>query len=271
MISVLTVNYRTEQDLARLAESLVQHRGDETIELVVTNNSPGAPLTFPPEAMPWTTVIERPNLGYARGINWAAEQARGDIWFIANPDVRVGPGTLTLARQFLAENADVGVLLPLLRSPDGSVQRSVRRFYGWRTAMYARCPLRGRMAHPRFFRRYLMLDDDLSKPIDVDWGLGGAMFLRRDDYPHARIFDRRFFLYFEDVDLCFRSWRRGRRVVYHPGLTCDHLHRRESSHVISRHAVHHFAAMLRFVLKYGGFPSRPKLPRRRRERIEPKR
>lgn len=264
MISVLTVNYRTEWDLARMAESLIEHRAGEEVELLITNNSPGQPLELPDASTLFTRIIERPNLGYARGINWAAEEARGDILFIANPDVRIGPGVLPRGRAFLEEHPDVGIVVPLLRSLDGSVQRSVRRFYTWRTSFYARLPLRGRIPDPKFFRDYLMLDDDLSRPTDVDWGLGGAMFLRRGDYPRGRIFDRRFFLYFEDVDLCYRAWRRGRRVVYHPGLCCEHRHRRQSSHILSRHALHHVAAMLRFVWKHGGFPQRPPTPRKRR-------
>lgn len=256
MISILSVNYRSAADAAGLAESVAAHRGGPDIELIIVNNSPGEPIAVPGVAAAFTRVIDSPNVGYGRAINHAAAHARGETLFLANPDVRLTPGALPAAQSFLGANPDVGVLLPRLRYPDGRVQPSTRRFYTWAAALYARCPLRDRISHPRFFRDYLMLDERFDGPTDVDWGLGGAMFLRRADYPVGRIFDERFFLYFEDVDLCLRTWRGGRRVVYHPDIICIHAHRRHSARLISGHALAHFAGMMRFLLKHRGFPAR---------------
>ena len=135
MISILTVNFHMLTDLAGLAESLIAHRGTEEIELIIANNSPGDPVRIPESAVSFARQIERPNLGYARGINAAAAEARGDILFIANPDVRITAGVLQGARSYLAANPDVSILLPRLLSLDGSVQRSVRKFYSWAVAL----------------------------------------------------------------------------------------------------------------------------------------
>lgn len=258
MISVLTVNYRSAADVARLAASLVEHRGNEQIELIIANNSPAEAIERPSELA--NTVIDLPNPGYARGVNAAAARARGDVLFVANPDVRLTPGVLPAASAWLRDHPEVGILLPRLRSPDGAIQSSVRRFYTWPVALYARLPLRDRIRHPRFFRRYLMLDDDISSPAAVDWGLGAAMFLRRADFADGRIFDERFFLYFEDVDLCLRAWQRGRPVIYHPGLVCEHDHHRTSKRVLSKHALHHLTSLVRFVVRHHGLPQRPVPP-----------
>jgi len=256
MISVLCVNYRSSADVFGLAASLAEHRGGEAIELIVVNHSPRERVALPDSAIGFSRVIEQSNVGYAAGINRAASLARGEWLFLANPDVRITRETLRVARRALEENADIGVLLPLLRHPDGSVQASVRRFYTWPVALYARLPLR-RIWRPAFFRRYLCEDLDRSGPADVDWGLGGAMFVRRDDHPGGRVLDERFFLYFEDVDLCWRTWQRGRRVVYWPQAECVHAHRRRSAAVFNRHGWHHFRSFLRFVSKHGGLPGRP--------------
>jgi len=264
MISVLTVNYQSAEDLFGLAQSIASDpavgASDGGVELIVTNNSPGEAIDLPPAAQPWTTVLETANVGYGRGINLASGRAQGDVLFLANPDLRLRPGVLTAGAAWLRDHRGVGALLPRLIGPAGEAQCSVRRFYTWPAALYARCPLRGRIADPAFFRRYLMADDDLSQPTDVDWGLGGAMFLRRGDFPKGRIFDPRFHLYFEDVDLCMRLWKAGRRVVHHPGLVCDHVHRRESRRAISLQGWRHLVSTVRFLRKHGGFPPRPPAP-----------
>lgn len=256
MISVLSVNFRSAADAAGLAESIADHRDELDIELIIVNNSPDESIAVPPVAAAFTRVVDSNNIGYGRAINRAAAGARGEMLFLANPDVRLTRGALSAARAFLDAHPDVGVLLPRLRYPDGRVQPSARRFYTWPAALYARCPLRDRIGHPRFFRNYLMIDERFDGPTDVDWGLGGAMFLRRDDYPGGRIFDERFFLYFEDVDLCLRTWRGGRRVVYHPLVICVHAHRRHSAKLLSRNALAHFAGMMRFLWKHKAFPGR---------------
>jgi len=216
MISVLCVNYHSGSDLAELAASLGQHSSGHDVELMVTNNSPDESLDLPSAPGLSVTVLPSENVGFAAGINLAMGRAAGDILFVANPDVRVMPGALDGAVGILGREPDVGVVLPLLRYPDGALQSSVRRFYTWPVVLYARSPLRRLRWQPRFFRRYLCESLDRSGPVDVDWGLGGAMFLRRSDLGDRPLFDDRFFLYFEDVDFCLRTWQQGLRVVHCP-------------------------------------------------------
>lgn len=257
MLSILTVNYRNTADLARLARSIDSHRGNEPLELVIANHAPEDASQLPRESNYPIIVINQPNLGFAAGVNAAFAASCGNTIFVANPDIQLLPDTLATARHYLNAHPDIGLLLPRLRYPDGRVQPSVRRFYTWPVALYARSPLRLLPARPRFFRDYLYDGLDPAAPVDVDWGIGGAMFLRRADVTNNQIFDPRFFLYFEDVDLCLRTWQSGRRVVYHPQIECIHAHQRASALPFNRSALHHLASFVRFVRKHGGLPPRP--------------
>jgi len=257
MISVLTVNFQSSADLAGLAESLRGHAGEEEVELIIANNSVDDAIDLCSDGRLTVKVVASANIGFAAGINLAFRQARGESLLVANPDLRVVAGTLDTAAAFLKAHTDIGVALPLLRYPGGEVQPSARRFYTWPVVLYARSPLRALKIRPAFFRDYLCEGLDTSRPSDVDWGLGGAMFLRRSDVDESGIFDERFFLYFEDVDLCYRTWARGRRVVYCPEIACIHAHRRHSGNPMSRAGWHHFLSFLRFVSKYRGLPRRP--------------
>jgi len=258
MISILTVNHNSADDLAALVDSLLTHAPHQEMELIITNNSREEQLDFDFDPVLPVTIIPSPNVGFARGINLALREAHGDILFIANPDVRITAGTFDRVDVFLQDHPDVGLVLPMLRDPDGGLQRSVRRFYTWPVILYARSPLRLIGPPPAFFRRYLYEDLDRSAPADVDWGLGGAMFLRKSDVDTGGVFDERFFLYFEDVDLCYRMWQRNRRVTYCPHIECIHAHRRLSRMPLSQSGWHHFQSMLRFIAKHRGLPGRPK-------------
>lgn len=260
MISVLTVNYHSAGELAQLVASLRQHRPAEPIELVVTNNSPSQRLSLPQCGFP-VSVIDADNIGFAAGINRAFRASTGEHIMLANPDLQVTAHALDSAVALLKSRLDVGIVLPRLLYPDGRVQPSVRRFYTWPIVLYARSPFRALGWRPDFFRRYLC--EELSSlpansgPVDVDWGIGGAMFLRRADCEPTGILDERFFLYFEDVDLCLRTWQRGQRVIHAPGIECIHAHRRSSGNPFSLAGWHHFRSMMRFVCKHGGLPQRP--------------
>lgn len=258
MISVLCVNYRSAGEVAELAASLRASVNVSTpIELIVTNNSPDQPLRLESDSRVSVRVFDAPNIGFAAGVNHALRHSTGDRIMIANPDVTVHPDTLAAACDYLDAHSDVGIVLPRLISPDGTVQASIRRFYTWPVVLYARTPLRALGYRPKFFRDYLYESLPRDQPIDVDWGLGAAMFLRRAECDADRIFDERFFLYFEDVDLCLHTWRRGRRVVYCPHLTCLHAHRRASRNPFSGAGWMHLQSMMRFIRKHRGLPQRP--------------
>lgn len=256
MISILTVNYHSGSQLAELVGSIREYPPTGGWEVVVTNNSPVEQLDSTGNGE-GVSVIDAQNVGFAAGINLAFRRSRGDVLMIANPDVRVTRGSLDRAITSLREMPEVGLILPLLRYPDGGVQPSVRRFYTWPVVCYARSPMRWIGWRPEFFRRYLYEELDGSKAADVDWGLGGAMFLRRSDVEREAVFDERFFLYFEDVDLCLRTWRRGRIVRYLPDVELIHAHRRSSKNPFSAAGWHHFSSMMRFILKHQGLPQRP--------------
>ncbi len=257
MISVLTVNYHSSADLRLLADSLRSHPCAEGVELIVTNNSPEDAVCIASDSRLAVTVHPSQNVGYAAGINAALRHARGETLLVANPDVQVTTGVLDAGAAFLRDHSDVGVVLPRLRYPDGTMQPSVRRFYTWPVALYARSPLRMLGFRPRFFRHYLYDGMMMTTPEQVDWGIGAAMFLRRRDHADGTVFDERFFLYFEDVDLCYRTWARGQQVVHYPQIECTHAHRRSSRLGLNLAGWHHFRSLVRFVGKYRGLPARP--------------
>ena len=86
----------------------------------------------------------------------------------------------------------------------------------------------------------------------VDWVLGGCMLARKKALTEVGLMDEAFFLYFEDVDLCFRLWEKGWQVAYVAGAAMFHKHMRTSANkLFARATREHFMSLGRFLLKHG--------------------
>ena len=95
-----------------------------------------------------------------------------------------------------------------------------------------------------------MKDCELNKPVSVDWILGAAMVVRRSAFPSKGLFDTRYKLYFEDVDLCYFAKKEGWRVLYCPQSKMIHDHQRTSAKTFfSSATINHFVSWIKFYLK----------------------
>jgi GT2 family glycosyltransferase len=123
----------------------------------------------------------------------------------------------------------VGIVFPKLLNPDGSLQYSCRTFHTFWTILMRRTPLGKMFPKSKILRDHLMMDWDHDTIREVDWALGGCMMIRRDAVFGPKLFDERFFLYFEDVDLCYGMKKTSWKVIYNPKAVMVHHHLRESA------------------------------------------
>ncbi len=197
--------------------------------IVVDNDSQDNSWHLLRKEFPGLILIGNPsNLGFGRAVNQGFRMARGKYIMILNPDVTLLPGSVEKAIHFMEEHPEVALLLPKLLNPDGTLQFSCRTFPNFPAFFYRRTPLGKFFPNHKIIREHLMLDWEHDEVREVDWGMGACMFLRREDLEDKNIFDERFFLYFEDIDLCFRLKNEGRKVIYYPEATMVHAHARES-------------------------------------------
>jgi GT2 family glycosyltransferase len=175
------------------------------------------------DRFPSVTVLEsRENLGFPRGHNRAAQEARGRHLLMLNPDTVVQEGALQKLVAFLDSHPEAAAVGPRLLNLDGSLQYSCRRFPRPMAAILRNTPL-GRLApRNRFTRGYLMTDWDHTTAQQVDWVSGAAVCIRREAWEEVGGFDEGFFMYAEDVDWCLRAHRAGWRVCYLPEAVIVH-------------------------------------------------
>ena len=252
-ISIIIVNYNTRDLLEECLKALFFNPPSCGFEvLVVDNCSRDGSRTLLERRFPQCTLIgNRRNLGFARAANQAHRMSRGEYCLVVNPDLKVLPGSVQRLWEFMDSHRDVGIVFPKLYNPDGSIQYSCRTFHTIGTIFLRRTPLGKLFPNSRILRDHLMTDWDHESMREIDWALGGCMMVRREAILGPHLFDERFFLYFEEVDLCYRMKKTPWKVVYNPEAAMIHHHLRESAgRGLNRQKIEVIKSWMKFKLKH---------------------
>jgi GT2 family glycosyltransferase/lipopolysaccharide/colanic/teichoic acid biosynthesis glycosyltransferase len=252
-VSIIIVTYNSAKVIGACLDSLASDVSSGLAEVIVVDNaSPDDSVRVVREHYPWATLIAgRENLGYSKGVNLGMQRAHGRFLLVLNPDTVVRRGALRRLIDFAEKTPDAGIIGPKLVFEDGTVQLSCRRFYTIRVLLMRRTPLGKIFRNDRAAREHLMMDFDHDSTREVDWVLGAAMFVRREAVDNVGMMDERFFLYFEDVDWCYRMKQRGLKTYYLADAVIEHGHKRESAQtVLNRPFVAHLVSLFRYYEKW---------------------
>ncbi len=251
-VTISIVSYCQKDLLDRCLVSLYKLSLPSSWQIVVVdNNSSDGSAEMVAQIYPMVNLIRlKKNLGYAGGHNIAYSQTESPVFIVLNPDVIVLPSSLETLVQTFEKFPKAAIVGPCLLNPDGSLQFSARRFYDWRTVACRRLPIPGRKKVNDY---HLMKDCDFNQVLNVDWVLGAAVGIRRSAFNERILFDTRYKLYFEDVDLCYFAKKRGWDVLYCPQSKMIHDHQRNSAKVFFNSAmINHFISWVKFYLKSRG-------------------
>ena len=262
LVSILIVNYRAYTELASCLESLRRFHIDD-LEVIVVDHASDPTATAPLlQRFPWIRLLTvTSNPGFAAGVNRAARAARGKYFLLLNPDCIVDEDVAHTLVAWLEEHPRVGVVGPLVREPDASVQASARRFPNVTTGFAGRTSWLSR-ARPqnRWTRHNLVTPEIPNTPIEVDWVSGACMMVRRTAFEAVGGMDERFFLFWEDADLCFRLKRQRWLTTYNPVVAVTHLTGRSSSKARRASLIAFHRSAYRYFRKHGGPVARAAAP-----------
>lgn len=197
------------------------------------------------------------NSGMGRGNNIGIKKAQGDFVVVMNPDTIALRDTFTSLYRYMKSNPDVGVIGPKQLNPDKTIQASCFRKHKMMTPVYRRTPLGKLWFAQKELKRFLMDDFECKNEGEVDWLLGSFLFCRGDVLKKLGGFDERFFMYFEDTDLCLRFKEAGYKVVYYPKVEIIHNHIRQSAQIawykffINKATRWHIVSWVKYMAKWG--------------------
>ncbi|MFQ6109609.1 MAG: glycosyltransferase family 2 protein [Candidatus Aminicenantales bacterium] len=224
-MSIIIVNWNTRDFLARCIESIKNYTHKASFEIIVIDNSSSdGSAEMVEKKFPEVTLIKnQENLGFGRANNQGLALARGRYILFLNSDVSVSRDCLDRMHAFMEENPDVGASSCRLLFPDGSLQPSCRKFPSFRVYFLMLLGMRYVFPNMKVFRDYLMLNWDHSDEREVDQIMGSFMFIRKKILDQVGGFDERYWMYFEEVDLCLRIKKAGWKIVHYPSASAVHF------------------------------------------------
>jgi GT2 family glycosyltransferase len=199
-ISIIIVAYKSPEVLKRTLESIPE---DKQFEVVMVDNS-------------------QHNRGFGKACNLAVKKAKGELLFFLNPDTKIVGDAINLLAKKLMSQDDLGIVVPQLlddqKVPYLSFSRQPTRknvlvVYSWLNTWFP---------NNRLSRDYWYAGASLEVERLVDDVSGAAMMMRKADFMAIGGFDERFFMYWEDNDLCWRMLKTGKQILYYPQAKIIH-------------------------------------------------
>ncbi len=176
----------------------------------------------------WETIVidnNKNNIGYGAGCNKGTRTAKGKYLLFLNPDTIVLDGSLEKMVIFMEEHPEIGVLgSRLYNSEKKDNQLSFCRFPGPLTSIFVFSPLKNFWKKNPFWKRYIYSKKiNSNEPVEVDTVSGAAILVKKDIFKKVNGFDEKFFLFFEENDLCKRVKKVGSKVVFYPDAEIIHF------------------------------------------------
>lgn len=253
-LSIIIVNWNTRQLLKQCLESVgenIQSTPNFSIETIVLDNaSTDASVELVKKEFPWVTLIEsHQNLGFAGGNNQAIHQSCGRHVLLLNPDTLIKPDGLKTLIVFMDSNPQAGAAGSMLLNPDGTLQTScypaptlVREF--WRLF---------HLDTIRPFGIYRMANWDTEQAREVDVIQGASLILRRTALNQVGLLDDTYFMYTEEVDLCYRLQKSGWSLYWVPHSKVIHYGGQSTQQVAVKMFLCLYESKLIFIRKHYGW------------------
>ena len=222
-LSIGIISYNTKEMLGDCLKSIADQGGDYLANTTVIDNaSNDGSQQLVKDSFSTVKLIEnKKNQGFAKAANQAIKKSDGDMVVVLNTDTVLHDNSLENLIDFMKSCPQAGAVGPLLLNPDGSNQASGRRFPSFFDASIH--AFLGVVApNNRYTRRYKLLDWDRNNKREVDWISGAAICLRKKAAQDVGLFDERYFMYVEDMDLCYRLWENGWKVFLLPEAKVTH-------------------------------------------------
>ncbi|MFA6569721.1 MAG: glycosyltransferase, partial [Bacteroidota bacterium] len=247
------MNYNVKDLLLQCLRSVEQAKADLQVEtIVVDNNSSDGSVAYLEPLFPDVRFIALPqNIGFGSANNVGIKQSTGKFVLILNPDTILEENTLKVMFEYMLNEPKAGIAGCKILNPDGTFQLACRR--GFPSPWASFCKLFGLQKlfpKSKLFSQYNQTFRSEDETYFIDAVMGAFIFIRREVIDKIGGFDEDFFMYGEDLDLCYRTQKAGWEIAYHHKTSIIH-YKGESTKRSSINEVKHFyQAMELFAKKH---------------------
>lgn len=256
-LSIIIVSWNSQEKILQNLTSIFQGKINFELEVfLVDNNSQDNTQSIVQEAFPQVKIISnQENLGFAKANNLAYAQANGDIILFLNPDMKVFEDTLEKLVDFFENNKNINIIGPKLLDEKNNLVAHIRRF----PTIFDQLMIILKIPHivPSVLNSYLYKNFDYTKEQEAPTIRGSFFAIRKLaaeklEYAPKKLWDERFFLWFEDVDLCKRAWLNSFKIIYTPKIQAiDHVG--QSFKLLKRYSAQKLfiSSMFKYFRKWG--------------------
>jgi len=216
IVSALIVNRNSKDELLECLKSFFAS-ADMPVEAVVVDNdsSDGSPAAVTDEFPQATVLVQSKNLGYGRAANLGLERCQGRFVLLLSPQVVLDPQCVGRLADFLLTRPDAGAVGPRLMLPDGRLDPEARRAFPIPSTLFYQTVGLSKLfpKSPRFGRHNMghLPESDVH---EMDAGSAACLMLRLSALDRVGFFDPRYFMFGEDLDLCYRLKLGGWKIFY---------------------------------------------------------
>jgi GT2 family glycosyltransferase len=248
-IAVCIINYNTRDLLRACLQSVLLQNADEI--LVVDNASTDGSVDMVRTEFSSIRVLRlEKNIGFGAASNRGIENCRSEHIFLLNADAMMLPGSLQSLNKYLEVNKHAAMIGPRVLNPDGTLQTSC---FHYPTPLHIFLYISGIYKFiPRIpvLRKHTLQKVAGDSAMAVPWILGAALAFRRETFESLGGFDETFFLYFEEVDLCYRMSVKGQQIHYMPESEIIHVGGASTVQQRARFYLMFFASLAEFYRKH---------------------
>lgn len=219
--------------------------------IVLKNNIESDCSLYDCLSFPYYVLNEKFALGFAENNNFVFDYCKknlgmrgGDYFIVLNPDVVIDKKTLNLLVDTMKREEVLISSINLFKDYDENIyDNSIRKFPSlW-----------------QFISSFLIdknssiLDKrEILKPTNIDWAAGSFLAFKASHYEKLGGFDENYFMYCEDVDICYRSMQMNVPVMYYPQFKALHLAKHANRKLFSKHFYWHLSSVIRFLMTKSG-------------------
>lgn len=233
LVTAGIVAYGGAEEVVQAAQSVAQHTKGVQLELMVLDNASPDNTKKKLEKIIFDSNIKvrysKENLGFGKAHNLIFNLLNKDVQskyhVVINPDITLDCDAISEICSWMDNHPDVAMVTPRLMFPDGKEQQTAKRYPSFMALLARQLSV---PALKKVEEHYLMLDEDLTKPVDVQFCSGCFFVMRSDVYLKMGGFDPRYFVYVEDADITRKALQYG-RAVYLPSVSVYHAWHRDTN------------------------------------------
>lgn len=256
-LSIIIINYKTIEITLSAIESINRYTKDIEYEIIVLDNASGEAesekLSKKLEQLSKNIIFIKgyKNIGFGKGNNLAVSKSKGKYIVFFNSDCELTGNTFKESLEHMEANKSVGAVGPRLTTPDGKLDSGCRRGFPTPSAsFYYLIGMHKISTNPKF-DKYKLFHADEFEQAKVDAISGAFFFTSREIFEQAGKFDKNYFMYGEDLDLCHSIKKLGKTIIYNPHLGNVIHHRGESGkHRKIKTLYNFYEAMILFYNKH---------------------